>query len=189
MADPDTICRYLGMCQALTPVEASTPRTYPNHDYVRLPAAQSEFTCTICQYLISRGKHFITLNQTEEEIMNSLKKSCESFAVIHWEKECTDFIDQYGPYIIQMVSSDVNPKVACQSLKICPASPLATAPTHRQSTPPTATAAPGAYGKCIYGMNYWCTSRQNAVLCNVNRTNPGKKPSSDCLSVLGRGAV
>ncbi|UJR26418.1 hypothetical protein I4U23_007750 [Adineta vaga] len=171
MADPDTICRYLGMCQVSLPTEKitkkPTPVTYPNHDYVHLPEKQPELSCTICQYVVSRMKHYITLNQTEEEIMATLKKSCDSFSFINLKKQCDDFIDQYGQYLIQMISSDVDPKVACQSIGICKTnSPLQTS-THRQSTPPVSTSKPTTYGKCIYGMNYWCTSRQNAILCNA----------------------
>ncbi len=170
MADPDTVCRYLGMCQVALPKETSTekPVTYPNHDYVRLSNEETPYTCTICQFMISRMKHFLALNQTEEEILVSMKQSCDLFAVINLKQQCQNFLDQYGPYIIQMVSSDIQPKVACQSLGICEKNAQFVPPsTHRQSTPPV-PASSTVYGKCIFGMNYWCTSRQNAELCNVN---------------------
>lgn len=168
MADPDTICRYLGMCQVSLPKETttkkSTPVTYPDHDYVRLPTEKdSAFECTICQYIISRMKHYAALNHTEEEILALLKESCDTFFVVKLKDQCIHFLDQYGPYIIQMISSDVEPKVACQSIGMCQTS-SSTVSTRRQSTP-TST----VYGKCIFGMNYWCTSRQNAVLCNVRK--------------------
>jgi len=172
MADPDTVCRYLGMCQVSLPIETttkkSTPVTYPSHDYIRLSNDQTPFQCTICQFIISRMKHFVTLNQTEEEILSSLKESCDLFSVIDLKQQCTDFLDQYGPYIIQMISSDVQPKVACQSIGLCQKSSQTSSPsTHRQSTPPNPVSSSTTYGKCIFGMNYWCTSRQNAELCNA----------------------
>ena len=174
MADPDTICRYLGMCQVSLPVETTTPAkpapiTYGNHDYVRLPNVRSETTCTIGQFIFSRVKRLVALNQTEEEIIAALKKSCDSFAIIGLKQQCEDFVNQYGPYIVQMVSSDIDPKIACQSLKLCATnSQLSLTSTRRQSTPPTPMSTITQYGKCIFGMNYWCTSRQNAILCNVN---------------------
>ncbi|CAF1001411.1 unnamed protein product [Adineta ricciae] len=173
MADPDTICRYLGMCQVSLPVETTTtakpaPITYGNHDYVRLPNVRSETTCTICQFIFSRVKRLVALNQTEEEIIAALKKSCNSFAIIGLKEQCENFVNQYGPYIVQMVSSDIDPKVACQSLKLCATnSQLSSTSTRRQSTPPTPPSTQTPYGKCIFGMNYWCTSRQNAILCNA----------------------
>ncbi|CAF3582670.1 unnamed protein product [Rotaria socialis] len=172
MADPDAICRYLGMCQVALPIEATTkktaPVTYSNHDYVRLSAEPKPFACTICQFIITRMKHFATLNQTEEEILASLKQSCDLFTVINLKQQCQDFLQQYGPYIIQMISSDVEPKIACQNLGICEKN-VATSPkpTVHQSTPPAPVASSTTYGKCIFGMNYWCTSRQNAELCNA----------------------
>jgi saposin len=174
MADPDTICRYLGLCQATLPKETSTtkptPVTYPNHDYVPISPEEAPITCTICQFMISRMKHFVTLNQTEEEILVSLKKSCDLFSVIDYKQKCEDFLDHYGPYIIQMISSDVQPKVACQSLGICEKDSQITLPsTRRQSTASAPVTPAMRYGKCIFGMSYWCTSRQNAELCNVNK--------------------
>ncbi len=170
LADPDAVCRYLGACQVTLPKETSTskPVTYGNHDYVKLPKEQTTHTCIICQFIIGRMKHYVAENQTEEEILASLKTSCDLFSVIDMKQQCESFLDQYGQYIIQMISSDVQPKVACQSLGICEKNPaiLATS-THRQSTPPVPVSST-QYGKCIYGMSYWCTSRQNAELCNVN---------------------
>jgi hypothetical protein len=114
-------------------------------------------------------KRFVTLNQTEEEILVSLENSCDLFDVIKLKQQCESFLHQYGSYIIQMISSDVQPKIACQSLGICVKDvQLVTPSTRRQSTPPVPISST-AYGKCIFGISYWCTSRQNAELCNVNR--------------------
>jgi len=110
-------------------------------------------------------KHFATLNQTEAEILATLKESCDLFSVINYKQKCEDFLDQYGQYIIQMISSDVEPKVACQSLGVCEKNHQITS----QSTPSTPVSSSTTYGKCIFGMSYWCTSRQNAELCNVNK--------------------
>lgn len=172
MADPDTVCRYLGACQVVLPKETSTtstqPVTYPNHDYVTMSKEEPSYKCTICTFIISRMKHYAAENQTAEEILASLRKSCDLFAVISLKEQCESFLDQYGPYIIQMVSSDVQPKVACQDLGLCDkSSQTSTSVPYRQSTP-RAPASSTNYGKCIYGMSYWCTSRQNAQLCNVS---------------------
>ncbi|CAF3793085.1 unnamed protein product [Rotaria sp. Silwood1] len=172
MADPDTICRYLGMCQVSLPIKTTTkkpaPVTYSNHDYVHLSTEEKPFTCTICKFIISRMKHFVTLNQTEKEILASLKESCDLFSVINLQQQCKDFLDQYGPYIIQMISSDVEPKVACQSIGACEKNVGTSSPAnHHQSTASAPVASSTTYGKCIFGMSYWCTSRQNAVLCNA----------------------
>ena len=173
MADPDTICRYLGACQVVlpkeTPATTSQPITYPNHDYVTISKEQTPYTCTICVFIVSRMKHFAAENQTAEEILASLRKSCDQFSVIGLKEQCDHFLDQYASYIIQMVASDVQPKVACQNLGLCDKSSSTSAPaTRRQSTPPVPASSTN-YGKCVFGMSYWCTSRQNAQLCNVSQ--------------------
>jgi hypothetical protein len=140
------------------------------HDYLHLPVQNTPFTCTICQFILTRMKEFIALNKTEEEIMKSLKESCDLFSVVNLKQQCQDFLEQYGPYLIQMVSSDVEPKVACQSIGVCEKSQLLSAISQTQSTamPSSTSSSSGNYGKCIFGMSYWCTSRQNAELCNVS---------------------
>ena len=183
-ADPDTICRYLGVCQVSLARETTT-KTPPligsgNHDYIHLPVQNTPFTCTICQFVLTRMKQYIALNQTEEEILASLKESCDLFSVLSLKQQCKDFLEQYGPYLIQMISSDIEPKVACQNIRICEKRPQGSM-TFNQ---PQSTAAPvsssSSYGKCIFGMNFWCTSRQNAELCNVReRTSSISRHTED----------
>ncbi len=48
-----------------------------------------------------------------------MKTSRDLFAVIDFKQQSENFLDQYDPYIIQMISSDVQPKIACQNLGIC----------------------------------------------------------------------
>ena len=174
MVDPEAICHYLGMCQTSLPMDQSTEEpstvTYPNHGYVHLPIEDKPFDCTVCQFIISRMKHFANLNQTEEEILASLKKSCDLFSVVKLKEKCDNFLNQYESYIVQMISNDIDPKAACQSIGICKKSAdLSPLSTRHQSTPPVSTTPLTTYGKCIFGMSYWCTSRQNAELCNVNK--------------------
>ena len=172
MADPDLVCRYLGLCQVSTPIEVTTKKPMviggDTHDYNHLPIQDTPFTCTICQFLISRMKHFVTLNQTEDEIIASLKESCDAFSVLNLKEQCRTFLDDYGQYIIQMIASDVEPKVACQSMGLCAKNSVggSTDVNHPQVAP--AILPKADYTKCTFGMSYWCTSRQNAELCNVS---------------------
>jgi len=157
VADPTMICSYLGMCQVVVPQDTMTkksvPITYPNHDYVELLTKTSPFTCTICQFVADRMKQLIALNQTEQEILASLKDSCRFFTALDLYHQCLDFVNQYAPYIIKMISNDIEPQVACQNLKLCPKKDLS---------------SPSAIdGKCQLGISYWCTSRENAELCNA----------------------
>jgi hypothetical protein len=39
LADPQLVCRYLGMCQVVSPYDTTTKEsiTYSNHHYARIP--------------------------------------------------------------------------------------------------------------------------------------------------------
>jgi len=111
-------------------------------------------------------KHNLALNQTEQEILASLKESCALFTALDLKQQCLNFLDQYAPYLIQMVSQDIDPKVVCQSLSLCPKKAQTSQIIPLPNVVPKVSPAP-TYGKCIYGISYWCTSRQNAELCNA----------------------
>lgn len=148
-ADPSTVCRYLGLCQGSLIVVKQTP-----------------YTCNICQFIISRMKLFFGLSKNEKDIRDSLKGSCDLFSLDNLRKQCHDFLDQYEAQFSSIISDEIEPKIACRAVGIC------TDP-HKEST--TTTAAPEESttkaGKCIFGMNYWCISRENAQLCNVRVTH------------------
>ncbi|CAF3652448.1 unnamed protein product [Adineta steineri] len=146
MVDPDTVCRQLGMCQDSLV-----------HDLYE----QTPYTCTICHFIVTRMKFFIGLSQKETEVFTSIKESCNLYNADHLKKQCKDFLDQYGDHLIQMVSTDTEPKVACQNIGIC-------GETYRKTIEITIPISSSTKDdKCAAGMNYWCKSRENAKLCNA----------------------
>lgn len=62
-----------------------------------------------------------------------------------------------------MVAEMADPKTVCAYIGVCQAS-ISEKPT-QSTTAPVSTST--RYGKCIFGMKYWCASRANAKLCNV----------------------
>lgn len=154
LADPDAVCRYVGMCQG-----SSTKKSTTMIDYVH---EQTPYTCSICQYIISRMKHFIGLNQKESEVLVSLKDACNLYTVDNLKKQCKDFVDQHGSDLLQMISNDLIPRTACQRIGTC-------SETYKTSTTSAPVSTSTRYGKCIFGMMFWCTSRENAKLCNVRK--------------------
>lgn len=158
MADPNTVCRYLNMCQ-----DSSTKK--PTTSTVTAVYEQTPYTCTVCQFIVSRMKHFIGLNQEKDKIVSSIKDSCNLFNVDNLKMQCKTFLDRYASYFLPMISNEVLPRVACQSLQICGETytyPIAT------TSAPTSSSTP--YGKCIFGMKYWCTNREVAKLCHVRNS-------------------
>ncbi|UJR22649.1 hypothetical protein I4U23_025689 [Adineta vaga] len=153
MADPKTVCHYLNMCQ-----DSSTKKPTDTVVYEQTP-----YTCTICQYIVSRMKHFIGASQEKDQILLSIKESCDLFEADYLKTQCKTFLNQYGTYFLPMISNDVLTRSACQSLQIC--GETYTNPIATTSPAPISSSTP--YGKCIFGMNYWCTNREIAKLCHA----------------------
>lgn len=109
--DPDAVCRYLAVCQ-----DSSTKKSTPVTDYVRV---QTPYTCSICQFMVSQMKRFIGVNQGEHEVFASVKDSCDLYSADSLKNQCKDFLDQYGSYFLQIISNDLMPRIACQSIGIC----------------------------------------------------------------------
>lgn len=146
-ADPNTICHYIGVCQA----SSSTPS----------PIVQTPYTCLICQYINNRIKLFTDLKHKQNSILPAVKDSCNLYNVVSLQEECKVFLDHYGTYFSQKIFYNMETRNACQNIGICTDNHLSTTPT------PIATST--EYAKCIFGMNYWCTSHANAELCNVRK--------------------
>jgi hypothetical protein len=153
MVDPLTICRTLGMCDG-----SSTQK----------PAVlvQTPHTCFICQLIINRMRYFRALKQGETEALVSLKEYCNLFSVDNLKEQCKDFLNQYGSHFSKIISTDIESKPACQNIGIC-------IENNQKSTvtPSSPVSSSTKYGKCIFGMKYWCSSRANAELCGVKKLN------------------
>lgn len=150
-ADPNAICRYLGFC------EGSIALT-----------EQTAYSCNICQYVLSRMKLFFGLSENEDDITKSLQGSCDLFSLENLKQECRDFLNRYQAHFAPIISDQLEVKIACQSIDVC-------INRHETTTLSTATASTDIpfesathFGKCIFGMNYWCTSRETAIQCNVS---------------------
>jgi hypothetical protein len=149
LVDPATICRTLGICDASSTKKPTV-------------LVQTAYTCTICQFIANRMKYFTGLNQGKTEVYTSIKEACDLFLSANLKEQCKNFLEQYESHFAQMISNDIEPRTACQSIGTCDAN------NQKSTTPPVSTAT--KYGKCIFGMKYWCTSRANAELCNVRKS-------------------
>ena len=141
-ADPNTICQHIGVCQKSAAV-----------------FVQTTYTCTICQYVLSRMKYFTGLKQTENEVLTSLKQSCDLFTVDTLKTQCQDFLAQHGSSFLLITSDVTEPKIACQGIGIC---------RYKQSATTESVTPVPKYGKCAIGAKYWCLSHENAEQCNVS---------------------
>ena len=164
-ADPNTICRYLGVCQGSIAM-----------------TEQTSYTCNICQYVLSRMKLFFGLSQNEGDITQSLQGSCDLFSVDTLKQQCKDFLNRYQSHFSPIISDDLEPKIACQGIDVC-TNHLQTPSSSTATTTDAPTEPVTHFGKCIFGMNYWCQTRETAQQCNVSTLNSFDHPyfSNDCF--------
>lgn len=140
--DPKAICTVLGLCSSS---EKPTP-----------PAADSAYTCMVCETIVQYLEALMEENATIEVIDSYLQKIC-NFLPDTMKTECNDVVNTYGPRIINYISMKFTPKQVCEMAKVCPSG----ADVKKQSVPLL-----GA-NECSWGPKYWCASRENARACKT----------------------
>ncbi|TRY68463.1 hypothetical protein TCAL_14208 [Tigriopus californicus] len=97
----------------------------PHHSNMKaLSQARIDVFCDVCQVLIQDLDNFITDDTTEEDILGFLENICVPLGIIGLEDICRNFIEEYGPQIIdQLVNENLSPSLLCgpQGLGICDA--------------------------------------------------------------------
>jgi saposin len=74
--------------------------------------------CSLCVYVAGLVDAKLMDNKTEEQIVEELKLACNLFPTT-LKDQCESFINEYGPYIVQLVAQDLDPQSTCASLKLC----------------------------------------------------------------------
>ncbi|PAA81918.1 hypothetical protein BOX15_Mlig034575g1 [Macrostomum lignano] len=105
---PQRICTVLGLCtQVQQPVSP-----------VRAKLGATSTACDTCQTVVVYVKSLLKENATEQEIIDTVEKVC-NFLPTAERPTCKMFVDQYGPYVIQLLLQDLNPMQVCQLLGLC----------------------------------------------------------------------
>ncbi|CAF1319414.1 unnamed protein product [Adineta ricciae] len=154
MADPKVVCQYLNMCPESSVRESPTLPTEIAHDL-------TPYTCTICQFIVSRIKRFIATDQDTNQAITATKESCDLFNAENLKTQCKAFVDQHGSYFLHIVSNDILPRSACLSMKVCPI----TYPITSTSVAPISTST--TQNKCAFSQKMWCLTRAIAKSCDA----------------------
>lgn len=121
--DPKVICTLIKLCNSLEdkvshphlPVSEVKPQQITK--FSPLPI-QSEPICTDCQKFFNDIKNLVLANATEQEIETLIDQTLCSY-LGSYETMCKDLVKQYLPEIMQLLSSEFDPKMVCQSLGFC----------------------------------------------------------------------
>jgi len=130
-ANEEKMCQSFGMCDEQDPNE-KRQKQEKLIDSVQLlslePAEKLEenkfvnkndsLQCTLCIYAAQIVDSLLKQNKTQQQVINELKLVCNLFPS-DLKDQCSAFINEYGPYVVQLIAADLNPQTACAALKLC----------------------------------------------------------------------
>ena len=85
---------------------------------VIMEAEADKPTCVMCEYVLHKMQHWISDNKTEEELEAALEKVC-GYMPKSVRGQCDNIVETYGKAIIEMMSSEVDPKEICSMMHLC----------------------------------------------------------------------
>jgi len=119
--DPTTRCRSLGFCTSFVAVFKSVPMLEIHPGKPASPSVGASVQCILCEYVIGELKTLIGTNATEAEVIAAVDKVCNILPKTVADS-CRSFIDTYGPAIIKLLISDLDPDQICTEIGLCDSS-------------------------------------------------------------------
>lgn len=93
------------------------------HRLQDIPANGNSDGCEACKSVITEASQLLVDPETQKEIFDFAKQGCEAFD--DYKDMCVEYVDQYGPLVIGMAISYLQPEPFCARLGYCPATPTA----------------------------------------------------------------
>lgn len=81
-------------------------------------ASVNSVECSICKYVVSYVDHVIQDNRTEAAIEAALDKVC-TIVPHSLNTTCYQFVQSYGPVLVQLLEYYASPEAVCEALKLC----------------------------------------------------------------------
>jgi saposin len=110
--DPEKACEFLQMCQS------STSHHRFNYPSYKPTAKENPVLCTICQYVVEYLDTQLRANKTEEALVAALDQVCK-LAPSSLRDECNNLVNQYGIYLVQLVTEFADPLKVCRLATLC----------------------------------------------------------------------
>ncbi|KAL1771500.1 prosaposin isoform X1 [Sigmodon hispidus] len=83
------------------------------------PTAKS-LPCDICKTVVTEAGNLLKNNETQEEILRYLEKTCEWIHDAKLSASCKEVVDSYLPVILDMIKGEMsNPGEVCSALNLC----------------------------------------------------------------------
>lgn len=86
--------------------------------YMKLPKDDDD-VCHICLDMVKEARDQLNSNETQEELKEVLEGSCNLIPIRPVAKECDTLVDEFIPELVEVLSSEMNPQVVCQTAGLC----------------------------------------------------------------------
>ncbi|CAL4060457.1 unnamed protein product, partial [Meganyctiphanes norvegica] len=95
--------------------------------FVGAAAKKDDQMCVMCEFAIHFLQNMLEQKDTREDIEQAVENLCDLMPKSIAE-QCEDYVEAYGDQVIEMLDQEMDPKVICPLLGLCPA-PSNEAPT------------------------------------------------------------
>jgi hypothetical protein len=114
-ATPVEVCNFIKLCNNGTQAATSSPSNpICNIEESEIKSAQ----CALCKYVVTYIDTVIQNNKSEAAIEAALKKVCGILPGPMKDK-CDQFVQTYGPVLVQLIEKYGTPDQVCDALKLC----------------------------------------------------------------------
>ncbi len=130
-ADEEKFCQSFGMCDEQEPnakrqkqekvidsIQMVNLKPAEKLDENKLNSKNDSLQCSLCIYAAQIVDNLLKQNKTQQQVIAELKLVCNLFPS-DLRDQCSSFINEYGPYVVQLIAADLNPQTACAALKLC----------------------------------------------------------------------
>ncbi|XP_067673391.1 prosaposin-like [Haliotis asinina] len=165
---PDEICKEIGLCtQGVRAVK---------------PKVSADVGCIVCEFVMTTLDSLISANSSQAEVEAALEKVC-SLLPATISAECSQFVEEYGPAVINLLVNKLDPKSVCTTLRLCTVSKSVKVSKSLSFTPKTEVSASPECIICEFVM------REVDTLLGDNKTQAAVEAALDKVCSLLPGSV
>lgn len=125
--DPDTACQLADFCDAsgLNVVKPAAVKRLAELtsqlSHTPTGGLQADEHCDMCKTIVIEAKVLLANPQTQEEILEYAREGCGLFT--DFKQQCLQYVNLYGPLVLNMGLTYLQPETLCAQLGYCPVPP------------------------------------------------------------------
>ncbi|XP_034940789.1 prosaposin [Chelonus insularis] len=126
---PQEICVFLKLCDEKKKIMPDNfpqdkdgeimTNEIPDFPIKSQKPVKEDTKCVICETVMGYIEKQMKNKSTKEEIESIIHTVCNDLPGAKLKNKCNHFVDQYGEFVIQMLSDDITPREICTVLDLC----------------------------------------------------------------------